>query len=138
MAEEERQEESPAPEAEVEEEKAAPELRACVFKISGIEFSVPLEFLVEIVEVEEVFFLPLVPDYISGMIHYRGRAVPLIDMGALHDRPKKQNLKGSSAIVTEYAGELIGFASDELPRLTEEFQGEIIEMGEFFDAYRVR
>ncbi len=121
-----------------EEERVTPELRACILKVSGVEFSVPVEFLVEIVEIEEVFHLPLAPEYIAGMIHYRGRAVPLIDIGVLHNKSAKSNLTGATAIVTEYAGELIAFVSDELPRLGEEFQGEVIEMGEFFDAYRVR
>jgi len=123
---------------ELEEERVVPELRACVFSIGGMKFSIPLEFLVEIVEIQEVFFLPLAPEYIAGMIHYRGRAVPLIDIGTLYNNPKKTPAEGSPAIVTEYAGELIAFLSDEIPNLSEEFEGEPIEMSEFFDTYRVR
>ncbi len=139
MTEEERPrvEETPQ-EVSPEEERVAPELRACVFRLSGMDFSIPIESLVEIIEIEEVFFLPLVPEYIAGMIHYRGRAVPLIDMGVLYKKPPKRRFIGQPAIVAEYAGELIGFVSDELPKLEEEFQGEVIEMGEFFDTYRVR
>ncbi len=143
MAEEEKkdpedQQPLPSTKAEEEEERGTPELRACVFRVSGMDFSIPIESLVEIVEIEEVFLLPLTPEYIAGMIHYRGKAVPLVDLGVLYKRPHKSNLKGMPAIIAEYADELIGFVSDDLPRLEENFQGETIEMGEFFDTYRVR
>ncbi|RME65458.1 MAG: chemotaxis protein CheW [Nitrospirae bacterium] len=141
MAEEEKkghEEQQSLPSAQAEEERVTPELRACVFRVSGMDFSIPIGSLVEVVEIEDVFFLPLAPEYIAGMIHYRGRAVPLVDLGVLYKRPHKTNLKGMPAIIAEYADDLIGFVSDDLPKLEEDFQGQTVEMGEFFDTYRVR
>jgi purine-binding chemotaxis protein CheW len=53
------------------------------FLILGIEreaFAVPVETVIEILDMREMFRVPDAPSYLGGLIDVRGRSVPVIDL----------------------------------------------------------
>ena len=54
-----------------------------LFLSDGLLFGVPAEAVVEIITGHTVTKLPLVPDYIRGIINLRGQILPIVDIRAL-------------------------------------------------------
>lgn len=119
------------------EEHERPEIHFCVFTVGEKSFSVPIEKVKEIMDVENVLPLPGSPDYIRGLIQLRGDVLPAVDMAKIfHTEYKSESVK--KLILLENDGELLAFISDGMPDLTEEQAGESIDIKKFFEDYRVR
>ncbi len=119
------------------EEVTRPELVAVVFSVGDREFSIELKYLREISELSEVVPLPLSPHYIEGITHLRGTAIPVVNMARLKDiseRPGGQRW----LMVLEVGENLLGLVSDQMPDLSTEYRGEIINVPELYETYRVR
>lgn len=50
------------------------------FKINEVEYAVDIKMVTDIIELPEITLVPLMPDYIKGVINLRGKVVPVIDM----------------------------------------------------------
>ena len=62
---------------------STPALNACTFRVGDQTFSIPLQYVKEITEVSEIFPLPLTPPYVDGVVHLRGYAIPVINIGKI-------------------------------------------------------
>ncbi|RMG05104.1 MAG: chemotaxis protein CheW [Nitrospirae bacterium] len=113
----------------------APEINACVFRAGGVTFSVPVEELIEIVEVSEIIPLPGSPDYLLGIAHYRGKAVPVIDLGFLEGEHAVK--KPEWLVVIQTGDEVMGIAVEEMPDLRRDFEGKDISASEIYTKYRI-
>jgi len=51
-----------------------------VFKIGNEDFGVNISRVVEILKSQKIYFLPELPDFISGVINVRGDVIPLLDL----------------------------------------------------------
>ena len=111
-------------------------LMACIFNVGSRTFSVSLQYVQEITEISEIFPLPLTPPYIDGIVHLRGFAIPVINMANIKNIEEDQQ-KAKHLIVLDFENVKIGIAVKEMPRLGAEFSGELINVLEFIEAYRV-
>ncbi len=50
------------------------------FKINEVVYAVDIQMVTDIIELPEITAVPLMPDYIKGVINQRGRVVPVVDM----------------------------------------------------------
>lgn len=117
-------------------EPATTQLTACTFNVGNSTFSVPLQYVKEITEVSEIFPLPLTPPYIDGVVHLRGSAIPVINMGRIKDIAEEQK-KVRQLIVLDLGSDKIGIAVNEMPDLNARFAGELINVKKLYETYRI-
>lgn len=112
----------------------------CVFTRGGKKYYIPVEALKEVLEIKEIFSVPLAPHYIRGAIPLRGSVIPVIDLLRIENRDALPG-KFDILIVVEAMREQIGFLAEGLPgfesgeTVSEE---SIIDINNFFETYRVR
>ncbi len=109
---------------------------ACIFNVGSRTFSVSLQYVQEIIEVSEIFPLPLTPPYIDGIVHLRGYAIPVINMARIKNIEEDQE-KEKQLIVLAFENIKFGIAVSEMPKLGAEFSGELINVREFIESYRI-
>lgn len=112
------------------------QLTACTFNVGDRTFSVPLQYVKEITEISEIFPLPLTPPYIDGVVHLRGSAIPVINMGRIKDIDEEQK-KVRQLIVLDLGSDKIGIAVNEMPDLNARFSGELINVKKLYETYRI-
>lgn len=59
---------------------SGPDLQVVTLGIDREVFAVPVDTVIEILDVKPLFRLPEAPAYLAGLIDVRGRAVPVIDL----------------------------------------------------------
>ncbi len=118
------------------EELATLQLEACTFTVGNQTFSIPLRYVNEITEISEIFPLPLTPSYVDGLVHLRGSAIPVISIGKIKNIREEQK-KVKQLIVLDVGMDKLGIAVNEMPGLSADFSGEVINVEEFFAAYRI-
>ncbi|MEN8262459.1 MAG: chemotaxis protein CheW [Nitrospirota bacterium] len=111
-------------------------LNACTFRVGDQTFSIPLQYVKEITEVPEIFPLPLTPPYVDGVVHLRGYAIPVINIGKIKNITEEQK-KVKQLIVLDLGKEKFGISVNEMPDLNAEFSGEMINVKNFYETYRV-
>lgn len=111
-------------------------LNACTFRVGEQTFSIPLQYVKEITEVSEIFPLPLTPPYVDGVVHLRGYVIPVINIGKIKNIAEEQK-KVKQLIVLDLGKEKFGIAVNEMPDLNAEFSGEMINVKNFYETYRV-
>ncbi len=86
-----------------------------VFTVSGEEFALELDKIFEIIKSQKTVPLHDVPDYVNGVINFRGTVIPLIDLR------KYLNVEPSSRkeriIITKMHGEKIGLLVDSVKEI---------------------
>lgn len=55
-------------------------MRCLAFQLGEGQYALPLRDLVEVIPLLPIRAAPHAPDCISGLIHYRGQAVPVLDL----------------------------------------------------------
>jgi purine-binding chemotaxis protein CheW len=76
------------------------------FVILGIDrevFAVPVEQVVEILDMRELFRVPDAPPYLAGLIDVRGRGVPVIDLRLKLGLPPRGSTESTRIMVLEVA-----------------------------------
>lgn len=86
------------------------------FIIGNETFGVEVGHIREVINYENVFKIPVVPDYIRGVINLRGEVVPIIDISYRFYKKQNEITKFTSIVITEIIvhGEMIllGFVID--------------------------
>ncbi|NCO83881.1 MAG: chemotaxis protein CheW [Nitrospirae bacterium CG_4_10_14_3_um_filter_44_29] len=86
-----------------------------VFKIGEEDFGVNINRVVEILKSQKIYFLPELPDFISGVINVRGDVIPLLDLRkrfGIHTGAEKCRI-----IVVRCEDEKIGLLVDEIDKI---------------------
>ncbi|MBA3071749.1 MAG: chemotaxis protein CheW [Nitrospirae bacterium] len=86
-----------------------------VFKIGKEDFGVNISRVVEILKSQKIYFLPELPDFISGVINVRGDVIPLLDLKkrfGIHAETGKCRV-----IVVRYEDEKVGLLVDEIDKI---------------------
>lgn len=59
-------------------------MKCLVFKINDFKMGIPIEYIERVFEVKrKIVSLPLVPNFVKGIINYQGRVVCVVDLGSL-------------------------------------------------------
>lgn len=61
-------------------ETATEKIRYLTFELDGLSIGVSTGYVTEIINNHTITFLPMVPEYISGIINLRGQIMPIIDI----------------------------------------------------------
>ncbi|TGM81848.1 purine-binding chemotaxis protein CheW [Leptospira mtsangambouensis] len=77
------------------------ELQYLTFLISEELFGLGILYIKEIIEFESVTHVPMMPEYIPGVINLRGNVVPVIDLNMRFYRRKTETNRKTCIIITE-------------------------------------
>lgn len=77
------------------------ELQYLTFLISEELFGLGILYIKEIIEFESVTHVPMMPDYIPGVINLRGNVVPVIDLNMRFYKKKTETNRKTCIIITE-------------------------------------
>ena len=94
----------------------ADEEKYLIFRSSGILYALSTDFVMEIFTSVDITRVPMVPEYIAGVINLRGAIVPIIDFRLLLGRfPEGE----PCAIILDVEGISIGILVDTVDRMVD-------------------
>lgn len=85
-----------------------------LFLSDGLLFGVKAEYVVEIITNHTITPLPLVPDYIFGIINLRGQIIPIVDMRLLLGHAPAQD---TCIIILNIRDTRVGILVDSVQRM---------------------
>lgn len=87
-----------------------------LFLSDGLLFGVPAESVVEIITNHFVTSLPLVPDYVRGVINLRGQIIPILDIRKLLGHQEREN---ACTIILQSQDNQIGILVDQVEKMVD-------------------
>lgn len=82
------------------------------FLSAGLTFGVPTDQVAEIITNHNICRLPLLPDYIQGIINLRGQIIPIIDMRLKLGKPFVEYTTTTCIVILELGNDRIGIGVD--------------------------
>ncbi|KMZ54293.1 chemotaxis protein CheW [Dorea sp. D27] len=86
--------------------------RFLTFMSDGLIFGVSTENVIEIITNYMIRPLPMVPDYIRGIINLRGQVLPVMDIRLRMNKPFREYTSTTCIIILEINSTLIGIVVD--------------------------
>lgn len=103
-------------------------IRACLFQLAGESFAVEVRWAREVVIFEDYTVVPMAPAHVVGVANLRGSIIPILDVRALLELPRRQIGRGSTALVISEGGMQVALAIERILGL-EPFD-EVVPFGE--------
>jgi chemotaxis signal transduction protein len=121
------------------DEAATPEHQyvCCCFKLSGRNYYLPIDYVLEIAETPLLLPLPLAPAPVSGLVNLRGLVLPVVDLSSLEEHPQASS-GVRRLVVVEHQQEKLAFLADGIPYLSETLIGEKIDLPEFIRSHKLK
>lgn len=116
-----------------------------LFSIGPARYALPVDRIVEVVPLVQVQAIPQAPPAVTGLMNYRGRSVPVIDLRIqLLNQPSELNLSTRIVILQPDSDKshLIGLVAEKATETerfrTDEFQPQTLQMPEALQLGPVR
>ncbi|OKP85130.1 hypothetical protein A3844_17930 [Paenibacillus helianthi] len=87
------------------------------FKLSGLDFGIPIYKMKEILPVPEIHPLVSAPAHVLGMIHLRGMLFPVYDLRPQLGMSAFEQAPGSRIMICEVSGHEVGIVVDEVAQV---------------------
>jgi purine-binding chemotaxis protein CheW len=87
--------------AALPEQQAAKGQQYLTFTVTGEVFGVAIVSIKEIIEYRATTEVPMMPDFMRGVINLRGRVVPVIDLAVRFGRPRSELTARSCIVIVE-------------------------------------
>lgn len=87
-----------------------------LFISDGLLFGVSAEAVVEIITNHTVTSIPLVPDYVKGVINLRGQIIPILDIRRLLGRADHEN---ACIIIVQHEDNQVGILVDQVEKMVD-------------------
>lgn len=84
-------------------------IRLLTFYTGGEGYAADISAVTNIIDIPEITFVPMLPDYIKGIINLRGKVVPVIDIAVRFSGSAEQYDSHSCIIVFTVRGSSVGF-----------------------------
>ena len=94
-----------------------------IFRSSGVQYALSTDFVMEIFTSVDITAVPLMPEYISGVINLRGQIVPIVDFRLLLGRFPEEE---PCAIILDINGTSIGILVDTVDQMVDISRGAIL------------
>ena len=105
-----------------------------VFRIAGEIFGIGIGRVVEIITPQEIFSIPGLPGFLSGVINVRGSIIPLIDLRRRFGT--KPAGRKERVIIVRFGKEKAGFLVDEIKEILALSPEEITPPPSLFRGFR--
>lgn len=86
--------------------------RYLLFNIAETRYGVPLSYVLEIINVQSITFIPGIVHYVKGIINLRGKVVPIIDVRLKLGMEEREYDDKTCIIVLDVADMHIGIIVD--------------------------
>src|SRR5215831_20657307 len=86
---------------DLSERQAAKGQQYLTFTVAGELFGVAIVSIKEIIEYRATTGVPMMPEYMRGVINLRGRVVPVIDLAVRFGRPRSEVTARSCIVIVE-------------------------------------
>lgn len=96
-----------------------------IFITEDLKLGVDAEFVVEIITNHMITYLPMVPDFIRGIINLRGQIIPIVDIRLRLGKPSIEN---PLVIVLNIHGTLMGILVDAVDQMVDIPKENILPM----------
>lgn len=87
-----------------------------LFMSDGLLFGVPAADVVEIITGHTVTRLPLVPDYVRGIINLRGQIIPIVD---IHQILTHENCESNCMMILQTGDSEVGILVDQVQKMVD-------------------
>lgn len=84
-----------------------------IFKLGGEEYGINIMNVTEIIPYEETIKLPHVPDFVEGVINYRGTVIPIICLKKKFGMKLTESDHNTRIIILNLDNKQVGFIVDE-------------------------
>ena len=88
------------------------------FHIDNHLFALPSKQIVEIITLQEITYIPNLPDFVKGVTNIRGKIVPLIDLRTKFHIPSHPYDQHTCFIITETDECTVGYIVDQVSDIT--------------------
>ena len=97
------------------------------FTVAAEMYGVDIACTKEIIEYGKLTAVPLMPDFVSGVLNLRGRVVPIIDLAVRFDKPPTAITKRSCIVIIEVGDDAqdVGILVDGVSEVLEIANGTI-------------
>lgn len=85
-----------------------------VFKAESREYALPVRDVVEVVRMVVITPLPKAPSWVDGVLNFRGRVIPVLDLRARLGIPRREPDLSTPIVITAAESGLFGLVADEL------------------------
>ncbi|HUH58610.1 MAG TPA: chemotaxis protein CheW [Candidimonas sp.] len=82
------------------------------FMLRGEVFAIDILVIKEIIEYDNLTDVPMMPDFIRGVINLRGSVVPVVDLAARFGRARAEITRRTCIVIIEVEGEEDGETQD--------------------------
>lgn len=84
------------------------------FTSDGLHFGLNASYVIEIITSHSITHLPMVPNYVKGIINLRGQIIPIIDIRLKMNKPEIEYTEKSCIIVIDVDGIAAGILVDSI------------------------
>lgn len=99
--------------------------RFLTFSSNGLNIGVSTNYVIEIITSHSITMLPLVPDYVKGIINLRGQIIPIIDIRLRMGKPSIDYTSSTCIIVLNINSIQIGIIVDAVQQVMDIDQSKI-------------
>ncbi len=99
--------------------------RFLTFSSDGLTIGVSTNYVIEIITNHAITVLPLVPDYVKGIINLRGQIIPIIDIRLRMGKPSIDYTNTTCIIVLDIDSVRIGIVVDAVQQVIDIDQSHI-------------
>lgn len=92
-------------------------VRFLTFISDGLHFGVNTNNVIEIINNHKIRPLPMVPDYVRGIINLRGQTIPIIDMRLRMGKPFQDYTPQTCIVILEIESNMIGVVVDSVAQV---------------------
>lgn len=103
-------------------EEVVESVKYLVFVTDNLKLGVEADYVVEIITNYTITFLPMVPDFVRGIINLRGQIIPIVDVRL---RLGKPSVDSSLVIVLNIDGTQLGILVDAVDQMVDIPKGTI-------------
>ncbi len=96
-----------------------------IFVSDGLKMGVVAEYVVEILNNQSITYLPMVPEFVRGIINMRGQMVPIVDIRLRLGKPSADT---SLVIVINVDGVQLGILVDAVDQMLDIPKQDILPM----------
>ena len=89
------------------------------FQLDQETFAVNVNYVLHILEMEDLTVIPLMPSYMKGILDWRGEALPIIDLKMKLDLAPVETTSDTCIIVLEVNGSHLGMLVDKIREVIE-------------------
>ena len=99
--------------------------RFLTFSSDGLNIGVSTNYVIEIITNHAITMVPLVPDYVKGIINLRGQIIPIIDIRLRMGKPSIDYTSSTCIIVLNIDSVQIGIVVDAVQQVMDIDQSQI-------------